>query len=223
LAAPTITIRYNDGTEGTPTWSEVVGTSTIVFTGPDSSDGTMDPITRPAAGVRVADELWIETTGTDVQNTIYDGGGQEVGDFATDVFTANPSNTNVMCVQASTNAESSAGILRAWDDNTYATVAEESIAGTTNHVESFWRACETDSNVASSGARTGTIPGAYLTQTANTTTYCLEGTTFELQFSTALTAGNINVFLLHLLIPDDATNPAEAARTISLTYHYFYT
>lgn len=223
MAAPVITINYNDGTEGTPTWTEIVASSSINFTGPDTVDGTMDPITRPAVGVRVADELWIVTTGTDVQVSLYDGGGQEVADFVTDVFTANPTNTNILAIQASTDPETSAGVLRAWDDNTYSTTGEESIDGTSNMVESFWRACETDSNVADTGARTGSIPANYLTMTANETEFALEGTTYELQFTTALSAGNINVFLLHLLIPDDATNPAVAARTISLTYHYFYT
>ena len=223
MAAPTITINYNDATEAAPNWVAVGATSSINFTGPDSVDGTMDPITRPAVGVRVADELWIVTTGTDVNvGARYTGGGQEVADFVTDVFTANPTDTNVMGIIATVNPETSPGILRAWDDNNYNTTAIESLTGTTNHIESFWRACETGSNVTTaSGA--GSIPGAYLTQTANTTTYCLEGDTNELVFSTALSTGNMNRFLFHLLIPDDATNPAAAARTISLTYHFFYT
>jgi hypothetical protein len=222
MAAPTITIAYNDNAEATPNWTDIAATSTITFTGPDSVDGTMDPITRPAAGVRVADELWIVTTGTDVQSARYTGGGQEVGDFVTDVFTANPTDTNVLGVTVATNPETSPGILRAWDDNNYNTIAEESIAGTANMIESFWRAVETGSNVSeASGA--GSIPGAYSSQTANTDTYCLEGTNHQLTFSTACTAGNMNRFLLHLLVPDDASNPVVASRTISLTYHYFYT
>lgn len=222
MAAPTITINYNDATEGSPNWTAVGASDVITFTGPDSVDGTMDPITRPVAGVRVADELWIVTSGTDVISPTYDGGGQEVADFVTDVFTANPSNTNILGITITVNPETSPGILRAWDDNTYSTTTEESIDGTTNMVESFWRACQTGSNVTvASGA--GSIPANYLTMTANETEFCLQGTTYELTFTSACTAANMNRFLLHLLIPDDATNPAVAARTISLTYHYFYT
>ena len=221
MAEPTITMEYNDGSDAVPSWTTIAGGEVITFTGPGSSDGDLKPITAPIAGVRVADELWIDK-GTDAEVSLYDGGGQEVGDFVTDVFTINPAITNIFAILASTNSESSAGILRAWDDTNYNTTALESLTGTTNMVESFWRACETASNVATSAAE-GSIPGAYLTQTANTTTYCLEGSTYELQFTTALTAGNQNRFLLHFLLPDDASNPVEASRTVEINYHYFYT
>jgi len=222
MAAPVITMAYNTVDSETPTWLAIGASEVITFTGAGSSDGDLKPITRPIAGVRVADELWIDKA-TDAAVLHYDGGGQEVGDFATDVFTANPVNTNVLAILASTNSETSAGILRAWDDTNYNTIIEESIAGTANMAHSFWRAIETGSNVSvASGA--GTIPAAaYQNQIATLTTYQLQGDTFELQFTTALTAGNQNRFVLHLLIPDDAVNLAQASMTISLTYHFFYT
>ena len=224
MAEPLIAITYNDASEGSPNWSDVAATSSIYFTGPDSIDGTMDPITRPANGVRVADELWIETTGVDIMVSQYDGGGQEVGDFVTDVFTSDPSNTNVMGITVGTNNETSPGILRAWDDNTYSSAGEESLIGIGSMTESFWRAVETGSNVTeASGAGTILGGGTYESQTANTATYALDGTNNELTFTSAVTAGNMNRFLLHLLIPEAATNPALALRTISLTYHYFWT
>ena len=185
--------------------------------------GALVNITAPVAGIRIPDEMWVDK-GTDAEITEYKDGaeGQEVGDFVTDIFTANPVATNILAIQATVNAEAQAGELELWDNTSYNTTTKESLAGTTNHVESFWIAVETSSNVAV-GAGVGSIPAAYLTQTANTVTYKLEGSTRKITFTTALGVDNQNRWIMHMSIPDDATNPSEANRTVELTYHYYYT
>jgi hypothetical protein len=78
MPEPTIIMEFNDGTEGTPTWTAV--DTALRWVGPDASDGDLtDPF---PAGVVDADdrffddvaspddgELWHETSGTDVQST----------------------------------------------------------------------------------------------------------------------------------------------------------
>ena len=220
MAAPTIVLKYNSGTEAVPVWTDILGGEVITFTGAGSSDGDLKPIQRPASGIYVADELWIDKA-TDAEITLYDGGGQGAA-YAADIFTVNPTNTNIFAIQADTNPETQAGQLEAWDTTSYAATTKESLAGTTNLPHSFWRAAETGSNVTpASGA--GTMPAGYTSQLDTTTTYQLEGSTNFITFTTALSAGNQNRFVLHIIIPDDATNPTEANRTVELTYHYFYT
>jgi len=71
-AAPTVTIWYNKGTEGTPDWVQMTtaakGTdmaigvqNTIHATGPDTTTTSLDPVTKPGSGEAFADEQWIQT------------------------------------------------------------------------------------------------------------------------------------------------------------------
>lgn len=221
MAAPTILIKLNTGTEGSPTWTTVGASDTITFTGSGSSDTDLRPVPRPAGAnkVHIANQLWVDT-GTDLQCTVYEGGGDEVADYVTDIFPTDLVNTNYIAIQADTNPESQAGELEAWDDESYNTTAKEMLAGTTeNSGHSSLRAAETGSNVTpASGA--GTIPGAYETQTAETTTYQLQGSTRSITFSSILSAGNQNRIICHNYTCADSTAGQE---TIELTYKFYYT
>ena len=221
MAAPTITIEYNDGSDASPSWIAVGAGEVITFTGPGSSDGDLKPIARPIGSnlVKIADALWINK-GTDDEVTLYDAGGQEVTSYAVDMFPTDPTITNLFAIQATTNPESQAGELEAWDDGSYNTTAKEILNGTGSlGVHSQLRAAETASNVVV-GAGVGSMPGAYQSQTAQTTTYQLQGSTRSITFTSPLSAGNQNRITLHLFVVDDS---AEGAITVELTYHYFYT
>ncbi len=221
MAAPTISIRLNTGSEASPTWTEITSGDSIVFTGSGSSDGDLKPIPRPVGSnkVRIADELWANR-GTDVECTIYDAGGQEVTDYTLDMFPSNPTVTNIIAIQADTNPESQAGELEAWDDTGYDSTTKEILAGTTNlGAHSQLRAAETASNVTT-GAGAGSLAAGYQSQPADGTTYQLQGSTRKITFTTALTAGNQNRIASHLFVVDDSTAGSE---TVELTYKYYYT
>jgi hypothetical protein len=220
MAAPDIKFKFNSSTEASPTWTDIGLTDKITFTGAGSSAGDLKPIPRPTTNkVRIADEVWIDTT-VDVEITQYDGGGQEVNSFTTDIFPTDPTNTNVFAIQADTNPEAQPGELELWDDTNFNTTAKETIAGTTNlGAHSQVRAAQTGSNVTpASGA--GTMPGTYQSQTAQTTTHQLKGNTEKIVFTTALAAGNQNRFVLHLFVVDDS---GAGLDTVELTYRFFFT
>lgn len=221
MVAPTILIKINTGTEGTPTWTTVGASDTITFTGSGSSDTDLRPVPRPAGAnkVHIADELWVDT-GTDLECSIYEAGGDEVGDYVTDIFSTALTNTNYIAIQADTNPESQAGELEAWDDDNYNTTLKEVLNGTgelSGH--SQLRAGETGSNVTPASAG-GSIPGTYDSQTASDTTYQLQGSTRSITFSQVLTAGNQNRIICHCFTCADSTAGQE---TIELTYKFYYT
>jgi hypothetical protein len=224
MAQPTITFSLNTGTEGTPTWTPVLVTvDTIYFTGSGSSNGNMKPITQPSGSnkTHVADELWFEDgDSTDLEVTVYEGGADEAADYTTDIFPTDLVNTNYLAIAAST-AEAQAGELEAWDDNTYVATTKELLNGTTElSGHSQLRAAETSSNVISS-AGAGTLPGAYETQTAQTTTYQLQGSTRSITFSSAIgTADYQNRVIIHVFTCADS---AAGTNTVDLTYLYYYT
>ena len=226
MAAPVIIFNYNDvATDTSATnWIVIAGGDVITFTGAGSSDGDLKPIQRPDAtgnAVRIADDCWINTT-TDVAVQLYDAGGQEVADYVTDIFTSDASNTNVFCVQTDTNPETQAAEMEAWDDGTFTTDAKETLDATALALgaHSQLRMVFTGNNIAPATTTAGTIPGAYNTQTAQTVTYQLQGSTRIQTAAGANTAGNQNRFILHLFIVDDSTAGAE---TVELTYRYYYT
>lgn len=226
MAAPTILFKYNDvtGDNDATVWTTIAGGEVITFTGTGSSDGDLKPIQRPDAtgnAIRVADELWINK-GTDDEIGLYDAGAQEVANTTTDIFTSDPTNTNTFCIQADTNPETQAGEMEAWDNGSYNTTANEVINGTASTLigHSQLRMAFTGNEIAPTTTTSGTIPGAYLTQTAETITYQLQGSSRIQTAAGALTAGNQNRFIIHLFIVDDSTAGADVCE---LTYRYFYT
>jgi hypothetical protein len=132
------------------------------------------------------------------------------------------SNTNTFCIQADTNPETQAGEMEAWDNTSYNTTANECINGTSTTLpgHSQLRMVFTANEVAPATTTSGTIPAAYNSQTAETTTYQLQGSTRNQTAAGALTAGNQNRFITHLFIVDDSTAGADVCE---LTYRYFYT
>jgi hypothetical protein len=70
---PTVTLQVNtSNSESSPTWATVnlqnkgVGTlpplpNTIYATGPDSTTSSLDPVTKPEAGEKFAEQYWIQT------------------------------------------------------------------------------------------------------------------------------------------------------------------
>lgn len=222
MAQPTFTWQFvSAGTDAVPTWSTIGGAETITPTGAGSSDGDLKAIQAPSAsGVRLADECWIDQA-TDTQLSLYqNGGGADISGYASDIFPTDLTNTNNFAILCATNSEAQAGELECWDDGSFNSTTNEMLAGTTNlSGHSQVRACETASNVASN-AGAGSIPGPYNTQTAQTTTYQLQGDTRSLIFSTPLVTDNQNRFLLHLFVVDDSTAGLETSET---TYKYYYT
>lgn len=221
MAAPTILMKFNDNNEGSPNWVTIAGGEKITFTGSGSSNGDLRAIPRPVGSnkVHIADDLWIDKA-TDEAIPTYDAGGQDTTDYTSDMFSSDPTNTNVIAIQADTNPESQAGELEAWDDTNYNTTAKEVLAGTGNlSTHSQLRAAETASNVAP-GAGAGSMPGPYQSQGGQTTTYQLQGSTRSITFSSALSAGNQNRICLHLFVVDDSTPGLEE---VELTYKYYYT
>lgn len=221
MAEPTILLKYNDNTEGSPNWVTIGAAEKITFTGSGSSDQDMKNVIRPTGSnkIRIDDECWIQN-GTDIVLPLYEAGGDEVSDYVSDIFVTSLTNTNYFAIQADTNPEAQAGELEAWDDNTYATYAEEwlSAAGVIG-AHSQLRAGETSSNVAP-GAGAGSLPGGYDSQTGQTTTFQLQGDNRSITFTTALAAGNQNRFVLHSFTLDDS--PA-GVQNIYITYKYYYT
>jgi len=55
---PTVTWHLNTGTEGSPAWTEITDVDSIYVTGPDSTSTNADPVTAPASGAKIAEELW---------------------------------------------------------------------------------------------------------------------------------------------------------------------
>ncbi|MEE9215697.1 MAG: hypothetical protein V3U54_13160 [Thermodesulfobacteriota bacterium] len=222
MASPTIVFKYNSNTEASPTWTDILAAETITFTGAGSTAGNLKPIPVPSGGdvVRIADELWIDK-GTDAEITLYDAGGQETDSFTVDMFASNPTNTNVLAIQADTNPETQAAELEAWDDTSFNATTKEILDGGASAlgVHSQLRAVETSSNVTP-GAGAGSMPAAYQSQTAQTTTYQLQGDTRKITFTTALSAGNQNRIAIHLFVMDDSTAGVE---TVELTYRFFFT
>ncbi len=224
MAAPTILFRRTTS-ETTPAWVTIDANTTITFTGAGSSDGDLKPIPVPTGSnvVRIADELWVDTS-TDIEITIYaddPAGGLETDSFSVDMFASNPTTTNTLAIQADTNPESQAGELEAWDNTSFNSTTNEILAGTTNlGVHSQVRAVETASNVViATGA--GTIPAGYSTQTAQQTTWQLQGDIRSLTFSSAITAaGQQNRIAMHLIVVDDSTAGLDQCE---LTYKYYFT
>lgn len=219
MAAPTVTIKLNTNTDVAPTWT-TVGADTITFTGSGSSDGDLKAIPRPTStGVTTAHELWVNS-GTDLQCSAYDGGGQTTDSYSVDMFSANPVNGNIVAIEISVNAETQAAEMEAWDTTSYVATTTEMISGTTNlGVHSQLRAVETGSAITFGDTDT-TIPAAYQSQTAQQTTWQLQGDTRGFTFTTACTAAQKNVIALHLFVVDDS---AAGSDTCELTYKYFYT
>ncbi|KKN86548.1 hypothetical protein LCGC14_0267240 [marine sediment metagenome] len=224
MAQPTIVFERTTS-ETTPVWVDIDTNTTITFTGAGSADGDLKPIPVPTGAnlVRIADELWVDTS-TDIEITIYaddPAPGQETDSYTVDMFASNPTTTNTLGIRATVDIESQAGELEAWDNTSFNSTINEILAGTTNlGVHSQLRAVETAVNVISTTG-IGAIPAGYSSQAAVTTTYQLQGDTRSLTFSAAIgTVDFGNRIAMHVFVVDDST---AGASSCELTYKYYYT
>lgn len=224
MAQPTIVFERTTS-ETTPAWVDIDSNTTITFTGAGSADGDLKPIPVPTGAnlVRIADELWVDTS-TDIEITIYaddPAPGQETDSYSVDMFASNPTTTNTLGIRSTVDVESQAGELEAWDNGSYNSTTNEILAGTTNlGVHSQLRADETAANVISTTGA-GSIDASYSSQNAQSTTFQLQGDTRSLTFSAAIgTVDYGNRIIMHLFVVDDST---AGASSCELTYKYYYT
>jgi hypothetical protein len=207
LAAPTITFYINSGTEEAPSWTEVTASMTFYFGGPGTTAGVLQPVTAPAAGTKIAEELWGALTasyGSGVQCATYDG-------------TVN-TNQNVIRIYFADNPTSTAPILTAWDTTAHSTTNYEMLAGTPGTSLSSWlKAIETTSGTPPAGWCTATtkIAGA-------STCNALCGDTNYVQCVTSALANTAKLFNLVSYVPSDASS-GYTGHTPQLTCKYTYT
>lgn len=215
MAAPTIVFHINNSATTTPSWQVIGAGDVITFTG---SGDVGDPVTAPASGYSVADELWLDAA-TDYQCLRYEGGG------ATAAYSASPNwsltNDDYLAIQATVNPETSAGKLTHWDTSAHSTTAKEILAGTTNMAYNWLRAGETQSNVTHALTSTNSLPAGYATQTDVTSTFQFDGAT-QLTFTSACSAANENRIIYHCFVPDDA-GAGTTGHDPVMTYTYYYT
>jgi hypothetical protein len=217
MAAPTITWTIYS----TATWYDIGGSDTIKFTGPDTvADTSWDPVTAPASGYKVADELWLDAS-TDRQSTQYEGGGATAAYSASPNWTLN--NDDYMAIEITVNPETSAGNLTAWDTSAHSTHTSEILNDMNGNNYSWLRAEFTENNVTIDTAPDNNEDSAgYKAQTDATTTYQLKGDTYSIDAAGACTAGNANYFMIHCFVPHDAS-AGTTGHTPVLTYTYYYT
>lgn len=206
MAQPTVTIYINNGTEATPSWTEVGSTDTIYFTGPDTTTTTLDPVTAPAIGAKWAEELWEGTASTHTQATTF---------VAPDNATQN---ANVLRVYFANEPTSTPPELTAWDDNTHSTTAVEMLAGTTETSStSFLKAAET------TGAAPAQNWATYTTATSGGASInALKGTDNYIVCSSVASANTEKTFAIACVVPSDATS-GTTGHTPVLTVRYTYT
>ena len=217
----------NNSDNDTPDWVEIVsGSSTLTFAGGDAASGSLTPVTAPADGYyMVANTLWIDDT-TDSECPRYEGGGVSGTYGGAGALSGSLTNTgDYIAIHASGAAESSAGTLTFWDDNTHTTTAYEILtdpnwSGTAN---TCWlRMCMTRENVTFATDSTGsTIPSAYENQKDDTTTYQYKGSS-GLLFGSALSDGNTNRIAMHAFVPHNG-GAGTSGHTPILSYKYYYT
>ena len=189
MAAPIVTILYNDATEGAPNWVDIGVGDTIYFTGPDSTVASIDPVTAPVTGTKIAEELWIGASGTYAEcDTVYDGTVNE--------------NQYVLQVYFEDNPTSTAPILTYYDSSAHgADPADEIAAGTADTSNTGWiKAIET----------TGGAPGAAWcaedTATAGADDVnCLDGDQRYVQCAAVALADTAKYFNIVCYCPSDAT------------------
>ncbi len=222
MAAPTYVWHINNSTTSTPDWNTILddANDNIRFTG---VGGEADPVTAPAANYIVANQLWFhDDDGTDHQCNMHQGGGS-VGVYdAAPGWTINNS-CDYIAIQATVNAESSAGSLTLWDDNGYSTTTNEILQDTDwDSTTQCWLRTGIAADNVTHSATTGTMPAAYDTQTDKTATYQIFGSGSTLDHSALLTINNEHRYITHCLIPHNAGS-GTTGHTWVYAYTYYYT
>jgi hypothetical protein len=205
MAAPTVTIYLNTGTEASPTWTEVTSSHTIYFTGPDTTSTSIDPVTAPVSGTKIAEELWFGSSGSYTQCTTYTG--------------AVNTNQNVLRVYFANNPTSTPPRLTYYDDTNHGSdPSDEIAAGTAGTGNTGWiKATETTSGAPPSNwctATTGSSGGA--------TTNCLDGDQRYVECASAASANTAKLFNIVCYVPSDASS-GTAGHDGVLSVRYTYT
>jgi hypothetical protein len=178
---------------------------TIYFTGPDTTSTSIDPVTAPVSGTKIAEELWFGTTGSYMQCTTYTG-------------TVN-TNQNVLRVYFANNPTSTPPRLTYYDSTAHESDPTDEIAtGTAGTSNTGWiKAKETTDGSPGSGwctATTGTSGGA--------TTNCLDGDQRYVECASAASANTAKLFNIVCYVPSDASS-GTAGHDGVLSIRYTYT
>lgn len=200
MAEPTIVLKVNHGTEGTPTWTAI--DTAIRWVGPDASDGDLtDAFPAPVGDGDDAffdnaaspnnGELWHETTGTDVH---IDMAGR---------------NSNQNTLQADETGDSFGTA-----DPPEFTAYDDATDGQNRTDPTVWLLVGTSgsSNVSVIRAIETTAAGgptAWQNQTHTTSTYELFGDTAKVTCASALAASGTKEFQLAACAPHDSTAGIE--------------
>ena len=223
MAEPTYVFSVNTSDTTTVAKQPLTASDTLRFAG---ASGVTDPITAPAVGYyKVADKLWLDTSSTDYEVTRAEGGGTTATYTSAMGWTLNKD--DYIIIQATVDGESAVGDLTCWDDGNYNTTAREILNGTALMAHSFIRAVCTHDNVTTATLSTddsSTIPSTYdTTQADTTTTHQLQGSTYSITQSAALTLNYEHRYVIHAYIPADAVNGEGTAHQCKLVYTYYYT
>jgi hypothetical protein len=207
MTAPTVTFYINSGTDGAPSWTQVTSSMAFYFGGPNTTASSLDAVTAPASGTKVADTLWganYPTYGSGTQCSTYTG--------------AVNTNRNVVGILFATNPTSTAPILQSWDTTSHSTTAYEMLAGTAGTSNTSWlKAYETTTGAPGSNWCTATTATAGAN---NPNALC--GNTNYVQCATAATANETKTFNLVCWVPSDAS-AGTTGHTPQLTCKYTYT
>jgi len=207
LSAPTVTLYINSGTDLSPVWTEVTSSMAFYFGGPGTTASSLNSVTAPATGTKVAEQLWganYPTYGSGTQCATYDG-------------TVNTT-SNVLSILFATNPTATAPILTSWDDTTHTTIAQEMLAGTTDTSSTSWlKAIETTGGAPSPAWCTATTvySGAHNPN-------ALAGNTNYVQCVSSATANERKRFNFVCFVPADASS-GTTGHTPQLTVQYTYT
>ena len=207
MTAPTVTFWINTGTDLAPAWQEVTASMAFYFGGPATTGSALDPVTAPAIGVKVAEQLWGATYpgyGSGVQAALYDG-------------TVNL-NQNVMSIFFANNPTTTPPILTAWDDTSHSTVIQEMLAGTSETGNTSWlKAIET-----TAGAPIAPWCDEATAYAGANSPNALCGDTNYVQCASAAIANERKIFNFVCFVPATAA-PGTTGHTPQLTCKYTYT
>lgn len=206
MAAPEVSLYINTGSEGSPSWTEVATTDTMAFGGTNTTSGSIEKVTAPAAGLAVAPELWAGSVSS-----------WPAGTF-NQCATYGSVNTNqyVLKVSFATNPTSTAPILTYYDDVDHGADPDDEMATGTSGTNNtgFLKAIETTDGQPAASWCSGTtgVAGA-------STINCLDGDQSFVQCAAAATAGADKYFNMCGWLPSDATaGTAEHDGVLSVKY-----
>lgn len=229
MAEPSIELNAQDEMV-TPTYDLALITAGTVDTtrdlrwgGPNSSDGSIEAVTKEASGDKWAEELWIDDS---------DGVDYELLNSTYDPDAATQAN---MTFELTTDdvAFAAAPIITCYDDTGHgATPSDECLVGSAGHVSTF---------VKITGNIDNSAPVQYWGEASSAALHLLEdagavtiSTTASIDVQQGLngdvawlvcSATNLNTvpqyFMLALSVPDDATTGTDAVDIVlSLKYQY---